>query len=145
MCAEVGGLVRIAGFQWASGARPGQRGDLGVARLDTGACLDRHDVAQTAFSQLAAELGLQTLPMRVRAQQDNAYKIASWLAGRDELARVYYPGLPECDPQNLLGRQLSGPGAVLSFAVHGGAQAAARVAGLSGRSGTRCPWAAWTR
>jgi cystathionine gamma-synthase/methionine-gamma-lyase len=29
--------------------------------------------------------------------------------------KVYYPGLPECDPRGLVGRQLSGPGAVLAF------------------------------
>jgi len=42
---------------------------------------------------------------------------------------VYYPGLPECDPLHLIGRQMSGPGAVLALSVRGGYDAAVRVAG----------------
>lgn len=79
--------------------------------------------------------GLQTLPLRVRAQQSNADKIAGWLAGRPGVRRVCYPGLAECDPTGLVGRQLSGPGSVLAFGVDSGLstegdfRAAARVAG----------------
>ena len=41
---------------------------------------------------------------------------------------MYYPGLPDCDPQHLVGRQMSGPGAVFAMAVRGGYAAAARTA-----------------
>jgi methionine-gamma-lyase len=73
--------------------------------------------------------GLQTLPLRVRAQQENAGKLALWLESRPEVARVHYPGLPGSDPRGLIGRQQSGPGSVLAFEVAGGYEAAARVAG----------------
>jgi methionine-gamma-lyase len=73
--------------------------------------------------------GLQTLPVRMRAQQENAGKIAAWLGARTEVARVCYPGLPSCDPKGLIGRQQSGPGSVLAFEVEGGYEAAAKVAG----------------
>ena len=43
--------------------------------------------------------GLATLPVRVRAQQDSAQKVAASLAGHGLVDRVFYPGLPECDPQ----------------------------------------------
>ena len=39
--------------------------------------------------------GLQTLPMRVRAQQETAQVVAAWLDRQYGVARVAYPGLPE--------------------------------------------------
>ncbi len=72
--------------------------------------------------------GVQTLPVRVRAQQDTARALAAWLAGRDEVGRVHYPGLPGEDPTGLVGRQLSGPGAVLAFELADGFAAAEQVA-----------------
>jgi methionine-gamma-lyase len=72
--------------------------------------------------------GLQTLPLRVRHQTAGAGKLAAWLGGRPEVARVYYPGLPDCDPQGLVGRQLAGAGSVLAFSLRDGYAAAARVA-----------------
>ncbi|MFI7059752.1 trans-sulfuration enzyme family protein [Kribbella sp. NPDC050124] len=70
--------------------------------------------------------GLQTLPVRVRAQQATATKVADWLSAQPAVEKVYYPGLT--DPQALIGRQQAGPGAVLAFTVTGGYDAAARVA-----------------
>ncbi|WP_433012506.1 trans-sulfuration enzyme family protein [Kribbella sp. CA-294648] len=72
--------------------------------------------------------GLQTLPVRIRAQQASAEKLADWLSTHPAVDYVYYPGLPECDPLGLVGRQLAGPGAVLAFTTAGGYQAAAHVA-----------------
>ncbi|NNG18269.1 PLP-dependent transferase [Naumannella sp. ID2617S] len=71
--------------------------------------------------------GLQTLPVRVRAQQQHAATVADWLSRRPEVARVHYPGLPGQDPQSLLGRHLCGPGAMVSFRLAGGFDAAARL------------------
>ena len=59
--------------------------------------------------------GLATLPIRVRAQQENAGKVALALRDHEAVARVYYPGLSECDPQGLVGSQMSGPGSLVSF------------------------------
>ena len=64
--------------------------------------------------------GLQTLPVRVRAQQASAGVVARWLADRCEVSRVHYPGLEGCDPAGLVGSQMSGPGAVLAFRLEGG-------------------------
>lgn len=71
--------------------------------------------------------GLATLPLRVRAQQTGAGKVAAWLASQPGVRDVRYPGLPECDPLGLVGRQMRGPGAMLAFAVEGGYDAASRV------------------
>ncbi|WP_088961198.1 trans-sulfuration enzyme family protein [Micromonospora purpureochromogenes] len=71
--------------------------------------------------------GLQTLPLRVRAQQAGAEKLAGWLAGHPAVVRVHHPSVH--DPAGLVGRQLSGTGSLLAFEVRGGAPAAASVAG----------------
>jgi methionine-gamma-lyase len=72
--------------------------------------------------------GLQTLPLRVRHQSENAGKLALWLGAQPGVERVYYPGLPDCDPLGLIGRQQSAPGSVLAFSLRGGFDAAARAA-----------------
>lgn len=73
--------------------------------------------------------GLQTLPTRVRAQQSAAEKVAAWLTSHPAVDSVYYPGLPGHDPLGLVGRQQSGPGAVLALTLSGGYAAASAVAG----------------
>ncbi|MFJ5698290.1 trans-sulfuration enzyme family protein [Arthrobacter sp. NPDC093139] len=59
--------------------------------------------------------GLATLPVRVRAQQSTAHKVASGLAGHELVRMVRYPGLPECDPHGLVGTQMAGPGSLIAF------------------------------
>jgi cystathionine gamma-synthase len=73
--------------------------------------------------------GTATLDVRVRAQSENALKIARWLEGHRAVEKVLHPGL-ESHPQHALAkRQMSGFGAMLSFCVHGGEAAAKHVAG----------------
>lgn len=71
--------------------------------------------------------GLQTLPVRVKAAQATAQELAQRLLDHPAVESVMFPGLPGCDPHQLLGRQMSGPGALLAFEVNGGRQEAARV------------------
>ena len=68
--------------------------------------------------------GLQTLPVRVRAQQDNAQVVVRWLVRQPDVVRVFHPSLPECDPRGLVGTQMSGSGAVLALEVESFAMAA---------------------
>ncbi len=67
------------------------------------------------LSGYLAHRGLQTLPVRVRAQQDTAQVVARWLAEHTDVQRVHYPGVEGGDPDGLVGTQMSGPGAVLSL------------------------------
>ncbi|NLG23228.1 MAG: PLP-dependent transferase [Actinomycetales bacterium] len=62
-----------------------------------------------------AHRGLQTLPVRVRAQQDTAQVVAHWLQNHTDVERVHYPGLGDSDPAGLVGDQMSGPGAILAL------------------------------
>ncbi|MGZ4661211.1 MAG: trans-sulfuration enzyme family protein, partial [Arthrobacter sp.] len=72
--------------------------------------------------------GLATLPVRVRAQQATAHKVATALAGHGLVRAVRYPGLPECDPLGLVGTQMSGPGSLMAFEVDS-AEHAERIPG----------------
>jgi cystathionine gamma-synthase/methionine-gamma-lyase len=72
--------------------------------------------------------GLQTQPLRVRAQQETASTMAVRLTGHPQVTRVLYPGLKECDPAGLVGTQMAGPGSLLAIELRGGYAAAAAVA-----------------
>ncbi len=72
--------------------------------------------------------GLQTLPIRVRAQQAGAIAIAAWLSEQPAVDRVFFPGLKGRDPLSLVGTQMSGPGAILAFELKGGYHAASATA-----------------
>lgn len=80
------------------------------------------------MSAYQLQRGLQTLPVRMRAQQETAGRIAQWLCDQPSVASVKYPGLAGQDPLGLLGRQLDGPGAMIAFRLAGGEKAAAQVA-----------------
>lgn len=67
--------------------------------------------------------GLATLPVRMRAQQQTAGRVAEWLARHPAIERVHYPGL-DGDPRRLLERQQRGPGAMLAVILRGGYEAA---------------------
>ncbi|NHZ73176.1 MAG: PLP-dependent transferase [Nitrospirae bacterium] len=71
--------------------------------------------------------GLQTLPLRVKAAQATAQELALRLLDHPSVERVMFPGLPGCDPHQLLGRQMAGPGALLAFEIRGGRQKAAKI------------------
>jgi cystathionine gamma-synthase len=71
---------------------------------------------------------LATLPLRVRRASANAQAVAEALLGEANVAQVYYPGLAQHPQHALATRQMSGFGAMVSIRVHGGEEAAIRVA-----------------
>jgi O-succinylhomoserine sulfhydrylase len=71
--------------------------------------------------------GLETLPLRMRAQSEAALELARWLEGHKAVERVHYPGLQSHPQHALARRQQQAGGAVLSFEVKGGRAAAWRV------------------
>ena len=77
------------------------------------------------FEAYLLHRGIRTLPVRVRAQQATATVLAERLCGHPMVAAVHYPGLPGQDPQGLLGRQLEGPGSLITLDIAGGYDAAA--------------------
>ncbi|MEM7248233.1 MAG: aminotransferase class I/II-fold pyridoxal phosphate-dependent enzyme [Acidobacteriota bacterium] len=66
--------------------------------------------------------GLKTLPLRLQRQSETAGAIATWLAQREDVELVHYPGLPDFPQAALARRQHRGAhGAVVSFEPKGGA------------------------
>lgn len=61
--------------------------------------------------------GLRTLPLRMRQHTAGAMRIATWLAERGDLPKVYYPGLPDHPQHDLARRQMSGFGGMVSVEV----------------------------
>jgi cystathionine gamma-synthase len=64
--------------------------------------------------------GMKTLELRIARHNENAQRVAEFLAGRPEVERVFYPGLPDHPGHEIARRQMSGFGGVLSFALRGG-------------------------
>jgi cystathionine gamma-synthase len=73
--------------------------------------------------------GVRTLPVRLERAQLNAAELARRLAAHPAVSLVRYPGLPAHPGHRLAARQMDGFGAMLSFEVHGGAQAADALCG----------------
>jgi O-succinylhomoserine sulfhydrylase len=71
--------------------------------------------------------GLETLQLRMDAQSARALEIARWLEAYPRVERVYYTGLASHPQHELAMRQQASGGAVLSFEVKGGRDAAWRV------------------
>ena len=71
--------------------------------------------------------GLETLRLRMEAQSENALQLARWLEEQPAVSRVYYPGLPSHPQHALAMRQQKNGGAVVSFEIAGGREAAWRV------------------
>ncbi|WP_323004250.1 O-succinylhomoserine sulfhydrylase [Denitromonas sp.] len=71
--------------------------------------------------------GLETLRIRMDAQSANALAMAQWLEAQPQVARVYYPGLSSHPQHQLAMRQQGSGGAIVSFDVVGGREAAWRL------------------
>lgn len=91
---------------------------------------------QSPFNAWATINGLKTLPLRLARQSETALTIARWLEDHDAVEVVNYAGLAtgaarelaECQHLPALGGTTPCHGAVLSFELRGGVEAARRVA-----------------
>ena len=70
--------------------------------------------------------GLETLKIRMQAHSQTALELARWLEGQPGVKRVHYAGLESHPQHELACRQQSAFGAVVSFEVAGGRDAAWR-------------------
>lgn len=91
---------------------------VGMKEL-TGACMSPMD----AFLVLR---GLKTLPVRMDRHCRSAQKIAEFLASCPQVEAIYYPGLGSHPQHALAKRQMSQPGAMVAFDLHGGVEAGRR-------------------
>ncbi len=81
----------------------------------------------SAFNAWVILRGLDTLRIRMDAQSAGALELAKWLESHPRIQRVYYPGLPSHSQHALAMRQQRSGGAIVSFEVKGGREAAWRV------------------
>ncbi len=71
--------------------------------------------------------GLKTLGIRMQRHEENALKIADYLDNHPKVTSVMYPGLPSFAGYETAKKQMSGFGAMISFEVEGGLEAAKTV------------------
>ena len=93
---------------------------LRQVRLMTGGIL-APDVAYLAHR------GLQTLHIRVERAQENAKIVAEYLSKHKNVSRVYFPGMMGDEQDQIMRKQMSGPGTMMAFDVKGGFEAASAV------------------
>ncbi|MGD8240543.1 MAG: aminotransferase class I/II-fold pyridoxal phosphate-dependent enzyme [Armatimonadota bacterium] len=113
----------------------GGHGDLiGGAVVGSGAFMDevwhKHIQLGGALSPLNSFLiarGMQTLPLRMAAHNENALRIAGFLEQHAAVERVMYPGLPSHPQHELARSQMSGYGGMVCFELEGGVQAGRRL------------------
>ncbi|MCK2239666.1 MULTISPECIES: bifunctional o-acetylhomoserine/o-acetylserine sulfhydrylase [unclassified Crossiella] len=80
--------------------------------------------ALSPFNAFLVLQGLETLSLRIERHVANARALAEWLEARDEVAAVYYAGLPSSRWHELARKYLpQGAGAVVSFDLRGGVEA----------------------
>jgi methionine-gamma-lyase len=79
------------------------------------------------FDAWLVNVGLKTLPIRMKAHCANAMAVAKMLAAHPKVAVVHYPGL-ESHPQHALAReQMADFGGIVSFELKGGLEAGRKM------------------
>jgi O-acetylhomoserine (thiol)-lyase len=83
--------------------------------------------AMAPFNAFLAIQGLETLPLRMERHNANATRVAGWLAGQENVARVIHPSLMEGEARRRADAYLKGGhGSLIGFELAGGAEAGAR-------------------
>jgi len=74
--------------------------------------------------------GIKTLPLRVKAQTENALKLAEYLHTHPQIEAVHYPGLPSHPQHEIAKKQMKGGfGGMLSVQINGDAKNAMALTG----------------
>jgi cystathionine beta-lyase/cystathionine gamma-synthase len=82
--------------------------------------------APDPFACWLLERGLKTLDVRIRRQNENAMRIATWCSERKEVRAVHYPGLASHPDHEVASEQMDGFGSMLALELSGGGRAADR-------------------
>lgn len=81
-----------------------------------------------SFDSWLVARGIKTLALRMREHQQSALEIAHYLKKHPQITDVYYPGLDDHPQTDLINKQSTGHGGMLSFKVDGGFEKAKKVA-----------------
>lgn len=82
-------------------------------------------VYPAAHSAFLLNLGLETLPVRMKQYCENALSVAEYLEKSDKVESVSYPALSSSPDYALAKKYLKGASGVISFIIKGGREAAA--------------------
>ena len=66
--------------------------------------------------------GIETLPVRMKQHEANAFAIANFLKGHPAVKKVFYPGLESHPGHDIARRQMKGFGGMVSFEINGGTE-----------------------
>jgi len=102
----------IAGFVVGSKAFINEVRGFGIKDM-TGSVLD-------PFAAYLILRGLKTLEIRVERHCKNAAKLAEYLTTRQEISKIYYPGLKSHPGHEIAAKQMKDFGAMISFELAGG-------------------------
>jgi O-succinylhomoserine sulfhydrylase len=80
--------------------------------------------AMSPFNAWTLLKGIETLPLRVRQQTENAARIADLLADHPKIAKVIYPGRADHPQADIIAKQMSGGSTLVCLELKGGKQAA---------------------
>ena len=80
------------------------------------------------FSAWLTMRGMRSLSARIKTQCNNAKEVAQFLANHPQVSKVHYPGLEEHPGFEVAKKQMTDPGAMLSFQVKGNDKKAFAVA-----------------
>ncbi len=139
---QVGGVIVDSGnFDWTNGKFPeltepdesyhgisytesyGKMAYIIKARLQLMRDFGVYPAAHSAF---LLNLGLETLPVRMKQYCENALTVAKYLQASPAVESVRYPGLEGDDGYELAQKYLKGCSGVISFNIKGGREAAAK-------------------
>lgn len=67
-----------------------------------------------------AARGLRTLGVRLRRHEESGLKVAAWLAGRPQVARLLHPAFDSCPGHEYWARDFAGSNGLFAFALNGG-------------------------
>ena len=84
--------------------------------------------AMSPFNAWVLLKGIETMQIRIEKAQDNALKVADFLAGKPKLKKVLYPFRKDHPQYELAKRQMKGGSTLLSFEVEGNQAGAFRFA-----------------
>ncbi|MCF1474444.1 MULTISPECIES: O-succinylhomoserine sulfhydrylase [Rhizobium/Agrobacterium group] len=80
--------------------------------------------AMSPFNAWTLLKGVETLPLRVKQQTENAGRIADFLADNNKVARVIYPGRADHPQADIVAKQMKGGSTLVAFEMKGGKAAA---------------------
>jgi O-succinylhomoserine sulfhydrylase len=83
--------------------------------------------AMSPFTAWTLIKGLETLPIRVKQQTENATRIADFLAEQGKIAKVIYPGRKDHPQADIIAKQMTGGSTLVAFEMKGGKDAAFKL------------------